>query len=103
MYGRRFVNQAIYVSHKDRKIGMRMQRLRLQGCLETGHQERRPDPLAGNISNRDSPSSTQHGEKIIIVPANTLRRFIESFAGYSGDRTFLLGKESLLNVLCILQ
>src|SRR5580704_15468600 len=78
---------------------MRMQSLRPERCLETGHEQRRPDPFSGYISDRDPPSPVRQREKVVIVAANPMSWLVEGLAGYAWNRQASWREKCLLNVL----
>ena len=68
-----FVNKCIDMAHQARKIVAGMKCLTAQACLQTGHHQRRPDPLSRHIADRDAEFSAGQFKKIVIVAANTQR------------------------------
>src|ERR1700757_374060 len=103
MIGRRLVNEAIDVADERGKIQMRMQRLRSERRLETGHQQGRANSFSGYISDGYAPTSIRQRNEIIVVAADSVGRLIKSFAGYTWNREVPWREERLLNIFCALQ
>jgi hypothetical protein len=75
---------------------MRMQGLRSERGLETGHEQRRLDPFSGYITDRDPPLSVMQREKIVIIAANPVSRLVKGLAGYAWNRQASWWKKCLL-------
>src|SRR5258706_7774154 len=82
---------------------MRMQCLRSEGSLETGHDQGRPDPLSGHISDCDAPAPLSQKQKVVVIASDVVGGPVKSFARQAGNRQVLRREERLLHILGALQ
>src|SRR5258708_14650843 len=82
---------------------MGMQCLRSEGSLETGHDQGRPDPLSGHISDCDAPAPLSQKQKVVVIASDVVGGPVKSSARQAGNRQVLRREERLLHILVPLQ
>src|ERR1700733_5321184 len=81
----RLGNRKINMCDQRGKIGVRMQRLRTEGSLKTGHHECRADSLPRYVADGNPPAPTLQRNKIVVVTAQAASGQVEGFGAQTRD------------------
>src|SRR5258707_5943833 len=77
---------------------MRMQCLRSEGSLETGHDQGRADPLSGHISDCDAPAPLSQKQKVVVIASDVVGGPVKRFARQAGNRQVLRRETRLVHI-----